>query len=166
MSKVSKQKKKEKNITRPAGYAEKYKFYGWESADIKDKYGLTPRDYYDILSEIWQADTCAPRMRGDWSEDNKTLGQCSITAFLMQDIYGGRVLGVMLDDGNYHCFNDVCGCVFDLTSEQFGDVKLNYNDCPEQFREVHFKKEEKQKRYGLLRSRLFAQIEKSKERGE
>ena len=137
-----------------------YKFYGWESADIKEKHGLTPRDFYDLLSEIWCADTCAPRMRGDWSRENKTLGQCSITAFLMQDLYGGKVYGVPLGDGNYHCFNAVDGCVFDLTSEQFGNVELNYDNCPEQFREVHFAKEEKRRRYEFLRAHLFASLPK------
>ena len=67
----------------------KYGFYGRETADIKDCRGLTPRDCYDILSEVWCAETCAPRMRTDWSPANKTLGQCSVTAFLMQDIFGG-----------------------------------------------------------------------------
>ena len=135
-----------------------YRFYGWESADIKDERGLTPREYYDLLSEIWCAETCAPRMRSDWSPENKTLGQCSITAFLLQDLYGGKVFGVPLDDGNYHCFNVVGDCVFDLTSEQFGDKKLNYTDCPEQFRETHFAKEEKRQRYELLKARLFARL--------
>ena len=137
----------------------KYNFYGWETAGVKDKRGLTPRDYYDLLSEIWCPDTCAPRMRGDWSKENKTLGQCSITAFLLQDIYGGKVYGVPLDDDNFHCFNDVCGCVFDLTSEQFGNIKLNYDGCPEQFREIHFKKEEKRQRYELLKTRLSSLLE-------
>lgn len=136
----------------------KYNFYGWENADIKDKRGLTPRDCYDILSDLWQADTCAPRMRKDWTPENKTYGQCSVTAFLMQDIYGGKVCGVPLPDGSFHCFNDVGGCIFDLTSEQFGAVKLNYSDCPEQLREVHFQKEEKRRRYELLKSRLFARL--------
>ena len=135
-----------------------YRFYGWESADIRDERGLTPREYYDLLSEIWCAETCAPRMRSDWSPENKTLGQCSITAFLLQDLYGGKVFGVPLDDGNYHCFNVVGDCVFDLTSEQFGDKKLNYTDCPEQFRETHFAKEEKRQRYELLKARLFARL--------
>ncbi len=135
-----------------------YKFYGWESADIRDERGLTPREYYDLLSEIWCAETCAPRMRSDWSPENKTLGQCSITAFLLQDLYGGKVFGVPLGDGNYHCFNVVGDCVFDLTSEQFGDKKLNYTDCPEQFRETHFAKEEKRQRYELLKARLFARL--------
>ena len=135
-----------------------YRFYGWESADIKDERGLTPREYYDLLSEIWCAETCAPRMRSDWSPENKTLGQCSITSFLLQDLYGGKVFGVPLGDGNYHCFNVVGDCVFDLTSEQFGDKKLNYTDCPEQFRETHFAKEEKRRRYELLKARLFARL--------
>ena len=131
-----------------------YSCYGWEKADIKDDRGLTPRDYYDLLSNIWTEETCAPRLRKDWSEDNRTLGQCSITAFLMQDIFGGKVYGIPRSGGTYHCFNDVEGCVFDLTSEQFGDEKLDYTDCPEQFREVHFQKEEKRQRYELLKERL------------
>ena len=131
-----------------------YRFYGWQTADVKDGSGLTPRDYYDLLSEVWCAETCAPRMRGEWSPDNRTLGQCSITAFLMQDIFGGKVFGVPLDDGNWHCFNVVGDCVFDLTSEQFGNVRLDYNKRREQLREVHFAKEEKHLRYELLRKRL------------
>ncbi|MCR5604927.1 MAG: hypothetical protein K6G27_14680 [Lachnospiraceae bacterium] len=131
-----------------------YKFYGWERADIKDEKGLTPRDYYDILSEIWCADTCAPRMRDSWNPENKTLGQCSITAFLMQDIFGGKVYGILRKGGNYHCFNDVAGTVFDLTSEQFGDEVLDYDNCSEQFREVHFAKEEKRLRYEYLKDKL------------
>ncbi len=131
-----------------------YSFYGWQTAGIKDGSGLTPRDYYDLLSDIWSAETCAPRMRSEWSPDNKTKGQCSITAFLMQDIFGGKVFGVPLEDGNYHCFNVVGDCVFDLTSEQFANVRLDYSDCTEQFRETHFVKEEKRRRYELLRESL------------
>ena len=137
-----------------------YGFYGAETADIKDSKGLTPRDYYDILSGLWSAQTCAPRLRAEWTPQNKTLGQCSITAFLMQDIFGGKVLGVPLADGNFHCFNDVDGCVFDLTSEQFGGRKLDYSGCPEQKREVHFAKEEKKARYELLRRWTFGDGEK------
>ena len=54
-----------------------YKFWGheWVSDDIKE--------LYDDFSKAWCAETCAPRMRCDWSEDNKTLGQCSITSFIV-----------------------------------------------------------------------------------
>ena len=53
-----------------------YRFYGWENADIMDDKGMTPRDYYDLLSNIWTAETSAPRFRGEWSPENRTLGQC------------------------------------------------------------------------------------------
>ena len=132
-----------------------YRFYGWREANIVDQRGLTPRDYYDLLSSTWSKETCAPRMREEWSAGNKTLGQCSITAFLMQDVYGGRVYGVPLGDGNFHCFNVVGDCVFDLTSEQFGDEVLDYSLLYEQSREIHFAKEEKKARYLLLRERLL-----------
>lgn len=136
-----------------------YKFYGWEQADvapIDDKYRKigNPRDLYDLLSNIWRADTCAPRMRDNWTKDNMTLGQCSITAFLAQDIFGGKVYGILRPGGNYHCYNVVGDCVFDLTSEQFGDEALNYKDNPEQFRKEHFAKEEKRLRYEYLKAEL------------
>ena len=135
-----------------------YRFYGWEGAGIRDSRGLTPRDYYDLLTTLWAADTCTPRMRPDWSPENPTLGQCSVTAFVMQDLYGGRVLGVPLGDGNFHCFNAVGDCVFDLTSEQFEGRALDYGDRPEQLRSVHLAKPEKRARYELLRSRLMEKL--------
>ncbi len=136
-----------------------YGFWGWEHADAKpmnNEYnGInSPRDLYDALSEIWCADTCAPRMRSEWTKENMTLGQCSITAFLAQDIFGGKVYGILRPGGNYHCYNVVGDCSFDLTSEQFGREELDYNDNPEQFREVHFSKEEKRLRYEHLKAKL------------
>ena len=44
--------------------------------------------------------------------------------------------------------------VFDLTSEQFGDEKLDYSNNPEQYREVHFAKAEKFERYKYLKAAL------------
>ena len=137
------------------------RFYGWETAVLKDSRGLTPRDYYGLLSGLWSAESCTPRMRRDWSPENPTLGQCSITAFLMQDIYGGQVRGVPLEDGNFHCFNVVGDCVFDLTSEQFGALRLNYENCPEQSRALHFAKAEKRQRYELLKKQLAELLDKS-----
>ena len=134
-------------------------FYGWETADapaVAEEYKQikNPRHLYDLLSEIWCAKTCAPRMRDNWSEENKTLGQCSITAFLAQDIFGGKVYGIQRSGGNFHCYNVIGDRIFDLTSEQFGEEILSYEDNPEQFREVHFAKEEKRMRYEYLKEEL------------
>lgn len=102
----------------------KYKFYGWQEADCKPPDSAyekieNPRNLYDILSQIWCAETCAPRMREKWSRENQTLGQCSITAFLIQDIFGGKVYGIPREGGkNFHCYNVVAlpdggECIFD-----------------------------------------------------
>lgn len=141
--------------------SKQYHFYGWENATVPavtEQYtGIrTPQDLYDALSELWCADICAPRMRADWTPENKTLGQCSITAFLAQDIFGGDVYGILRPGGNYHCYNVIGDCVFDLTSEQFGDEALDYSDNPIQSREVHFAKEEKRLRYEKLKADLQA----------
>ena len=143
-------------------------FWGREGAGcpalIGDYKGInTPVDLYEALSHIWCADTCAPRMRDEWTKENMTLGQCSITAFLAQDIFGGKVYGVLRPGGNYHCYNVVGNTQFDLTSEQFTygtDIKdagqiLDYTDNPEQFREIHFAKEEKRQRYEYLKNALL-----------
>ncbi len=138
----------------------KYKFWGWENAKAdpitKDYIKINnPIDLYDILSNVWSDKTCAPRMRSEWTPENKTLGQCSITAFLVQDIFGGLVYGIPLGDGNYHCFNVINdNCKFDLTSEQFGDIVLDYDNCEQQYREMHFSKEEKRLRYEYLKEQV------------
>jgi len=136
-----------------------FAFYGWENALVPariDEYpGIrTPRDLYAALWHVWQKDTCAPRMQEDWSPENRTLGQCSITAFLAQDIFGGKVWGIPLPEGGFHCYNVIGDCVFDLTSEQFGGKELDYNNKREQFRYEHFQKDEKRARYERLKARL------------
>jgi len=138
----------------------KYGFYGWEGANVlpvsNEFPGIgNPRDLYECLMALWSADTCAPRMRSDWEKEHPSFGQCSITSFLAQDIFGGEVFGVPLPDGNFHCFNRVGNCVFDLTSEQFHEP-LSYEACPQQSRDAHFAKAEKFARYELLRSKLAA----------
>ncbi|MBQ7592934.1 MAG: hypothetical protein IJU48_01120, partial [Synergistaceae bacterium] len=102
-----------------------YKFYGWENSQdihaINDDFkGInTPCDLYDALLNVWCEYSCTSRLREKWSYENITIGQCSITAFLAQDIFGGEVHGIFRNEGNYHCYNVVDGKIFDLTSEQF-----------------------------------------------
>ncbi len=145
-----------------------YLFYGAKQAGaVKAKNNLykginTPLDLYDALSSIWCADTCAPRMRNQWSPANKTKGQCSITAFLAQDIFGGDVYGLKTQEGGIHCYNVVNGITFDLTSEQFGDEAKNLvytgNSLQSRDSALHFLKEEKRLRYEYLKKYLAARL--------
>lgn len=143
-----------------------YKFFGNENAGkvtaINNEYGVTTAiDLYDKLLKIWSVDTCAPRLRPEWSEENPTLGQCSITAFLAQDIFGGEVYGVKTGSG-IHCYNVVNGISFDLTSEQFGEKakELDYTPILLQDREApnHFGNGEKRDRYNMLKAALIKDI--------
>ena len=141
-----------------------YRYYGNEfEGELPSKEPFTairsPRQLYDLLLQLWCAQTCAPRLREHWSEENPTLGQCSITAFLTQDIFGGEVYGIPLPDGVFHCYNVVGDVVFDLTSEQFRGKPLNYQGNPLQLREVHFAREEKRLRYEHLRASLLALLQ-------
>ena len=146
-----------------------YNFYGWQNsghvhAITSDYPGIiTPCNMYDALFHVWCEYTCTPRLRHEWSTDNPTLGQCAITSFLAQDIFGGKVLGVPLEAGNFHCYNVVDGYAFDLTSEQFGDEALSYAGNPEQFRETHFMRTEKRERYEYLREKLREHCVQSQE---
>ncbi len=130
-------------------------YWGQGTANVRDICGRTPDEVFALLLKVWCPETCAPRMREKWTPEDPTLGQCSVTAFLAQDLFGGQVLGVPLGDGHYHCFNAVDGCAFDLTSEQFAGRALDYAHAEAQSRDVHFAKSEKLARYELLK-RLLA----------
>ena len=127
---------------------------------IETKYPgvYTVEDLYDALTRSWCLETCAPRLRHLWSPEDMTVGQCSVTAFLAQDIFGGKVYGILRTGGNYHCYNVIGDVVFDLTSEQFGGEVLDYSDNPEQFREDHFAKTEKYERYRYLKAELLNKL--------
>lgn len=150
-----------------------YAFYGHENADkvtAKSKdfpFVKNPIDLYAALTDIWCAETCAPRMRAEWSESNITKGQCSITAFLAQDIFGGEVYGTYSKAGDLHLYNAVNGIIFDLTSEQFGAeaASLVYDKSNPQERSaaIHFGKEEKKQRYEYLKNELLKQQRKQNE---
>ena len=124
-------------------------FYGQSRAP------LAVRQLYEDLSRLWRRETCTPRMRKDWTPENASLGQCSVTAFLVQDLFGGKVWGIPLEDGSVHCYNEAQGIVFDFTSAQFGGKTLRYEGNPEQSREGHFARTEKEERYELLKKLLL-----------
>lgn len=126
-----------------------------EEAASRFPWLTSPLALYDALCDgLWRLETCAPRLQDRWASSHCSWGQCSITAFLVQDLFGGEVYGVPREGGTFHCYNVVDGVRFDLTSEQFGDeaFSLVYDDMHPQSREVHFAKEEKKQRYLVLKA--------------
>ena len=129
-------------------------FHGFDS--IENKSDMKVFNLYSELFGSWCRQSCAPRMQDAWSARNRTLGQCSVTSFLVQDELGGRVLGTALPDGNVHCFNEINGKIYDLTSMQIENSgqECHYEEGTEQDREKHFEKKEKHDRYLILKKRL------------
>lgn len=147
-------------------------FYGSEHriAAVTDEYaGIDkPADLFRALNNIWSRETCAPLSRIWWSEEKRSLGQCSITAFLAQKIFGGKVYGIVLKNGIMHYYNRTDGLIFDLTSEQMKDQNIDYeNDYKEQSREDFFIVSDNRKRYDLLEKSLkqWCAAERVQERG-
>lgn len=136
----------------------KYSFYGSDSQSVHPinplfKQIKDQRHLYELLNDIWSIQSCTPRLRKEWSTDNKTCGQCSITCLLVQDIFGGEIYGVQVD-GNIHSFSKVGNVIFDLTSEQFKGVKLDYSLNNPISREFHLSNPDKKERYLYLLSEL------------
>ena len=73
----------------------------------------------------WSLDTCDPVDRPDWTVDNPARGQCGVTALVLHDLLGGRLLlaDVLRTDGSrqgVHWWNRLpAGVDVDLTREQF-----------------------------------------------
>ena len=128
-----------------------------ENLILKSSYENAPKtldELFNLFLKAWTIDTCAPRLVDKWSINNPTAGQCSVTAFVIQDIYGGEVLGIPLGDGHYHCFNYIDGVIFDLTCEQFNGEHLTYTRNFPQTRDEHLSRKEKYDRYILLKNNL------------
>jgi hypothetical protein len=53
-----------------------------------------------------------------WTAANPALGQCSVTALVLQDQFGGRLLKTQVHDA-WHFYNEIDGEVYDFTAQQF-----------------------------------------------
>jgi len=77
-----------------------------------------------VIRANWSIETCDPIDVPNWSEDNRASGQCAVTALVVRDLLGGRLLEaeVLRPDGSrqgFHYWNRLPGFDLDLTREQF-----------------------------------------------
>jgi hypothetical protein len=80
----------------------------------------------EALRASWAADTCSPDdvAREPWQPGNPAWGHCDISALLVHDLFGGRLLVGEVDlDGSpqgFHWWNELpSGIQLDVTREQF-----------------------------------------------
>lgn len=76
------------------------------------------------ISKARDAQTCYPGSKSQRSSERKSLGQCAVTALLIQDILGWEILY----NTDYHHYRNRLpnGIELDLTKDQFEkDITIN-----------------------------------------
>jgi hypothetical protein len=113
---------------------------------------------HDALEHSWEADTCAEYERDKWSSCLPAFGQCAVTALVVQDFVGGKMVK---DPDNDHYWNVLeNGTEIDLTREQFAEgIVLQAKE--DRTREYMLESERSIKartpeRYDLLKERVLA----------
>lgn len=82
-----------------------------------------PGDLFDRLKQAW-----SPESSASWSAENPAKGQCSVTALVIQDAFGGDILKTYTRGGT-HFYNLVDGVKWDMTVSQF-DRPIPFANLP------------------------------------
>lgn len=81
---------------------------------------LSKKDFQKLekaFKVAWSIDTTYPDIKNKWSDKNRAYGQCAITALIIYDLYGGRLI---YDQTNFHIWNELPdGSQQDLSRSQF-----------------------------------------------
>ena len=111
----------------------------------------------ELFSKSWSAETCSPGLRDEWTEENPSLGQCAITALILNDCFGGQIMRCMASSGS-HYYNMIDGELVDLTVEQFQGEIPDYEHGEERTREYLLGNEDTKKRYRELLGKVRSAI--------
>ena len=74
---------------------------------------------YAVLRKAWNNRTCFKSCQYSWNPSDPSYGQCTITAALVHDMFGGTIRKIWNKDRSTHYFNEIRGVYVDLTREQF-----------------------------------------------
>lgn len=109
------------------------------------------------LQRALQLAWCAETAAGEWSPDCPSMNQCAVTALVVQERFGGKLLRCPMEGGGSHYWNCLPdGNWVDLTAEQFLYVGM-YPDqsAPEgRTREYVLSYPDTARRYELLKQGL------------
>lgn len=97
---------------------------------------------HSILPECWSIHSSSK-----WTRENPARGQCSVTALVIQDIFGGEIYKTPTSEG-WHFYNKINEQYYDLTASQFSK-EIEYLHVPSSRQEAFSDTNEKQ--YSYLR---------------
>lgn len=113
-----------------------------------------------ILRRCWSPETSADP--AGWTNSNPSVGQCAVTALVVQDYLGGDIVWAAVPVGQKtvsHYFNRIDGKEIDLTREQFApgtQVPAGVEKRKEfaSTRDYVLSFEATQRRYAILKERV------------
>lgn len=113
-----------------------------------------------VFRNSWSRDTVNPDALDEWSKENSAYGQCTPTALVVYDLYGGRLI---YDKENYHIWNELPdGTQQDFSREQFKkDVRLSiykYKTKKDVLESEHGKQSRMKERYQLLKENVIKNL--------
>lgn len=97
----------------------------------------------------WKQETCSPGLKSEWTKENPALGQCAITALIVNDFFGGKIMRCMSSSGS-HYYNLIDDKLIDFTVEQFLGEIPQYDEGEERTREYLLSNEDTKNRYEKL----------------
>ena len=115
----------------------------------------------ESLKKAWTQETCSPGLKDVWSVDNPSLGQCAITALIVNEEFGGDIMRCMSPTGS-HYYNLIDGKIVDLTKDQFLGQEPEYAFGAVRTREYLLGNEDTKNRYQLLKRNLQKGIPEEK----
>ena len=81
---------------------------------------MTINDLENVLINCWSAETAFSGDRKNWSLERKSTGQCTVTAMIVYDFFGGRIVrGYSNKYKLFHYWNEIEGKKIDLTFCRF-----------------------------------------------
>ncbi|MEK6760774.1 MAG: hypothetical protein AABX93_02515 [Nanoarchaeota archaeon] len=87
---------------------------------------MMPKNLEEAVKSSWGKDTCYPPSAEKWSSENSALGQCAVTALVVNDYLGGEILNCKSLHHYYNLLQD--HTIVDLTKSQFPEGTLINSD--------------------------------------
>ncbi|MED1598692.1 MULTISPECIES: YunG family protein [Bacillus] len=103
----------------------------------------------NILLQSWSIESSSK-----WTLNNPAMGQCGVTALVINDLYGGEILKTELEEG-WHFYNEINEKRYDFTESQFPS-SIEYMDVPSNREEAFADTNDKQ--YNYLKQRVNEKI--------
>lgn len=76
--------------------------------------------YKEVLLNSCRKETCYPKNRDKWAENNPLFGHCALVVAAVYEKFGGDVMrGIIEENGISHYWNKINGADYDLSASQF-----------------------------------------------